>query len=208
MHFCFYWNPYLQSVAFCFPSLMSSEPPRVSLNVGSTLSLVEGDEQKVVCEAESYYPLDVEIQWYEQDPGVSGQRVGAPLPRVLQNVLLSSHKHNQDKTFSLAAFFYLDASLKASGKQYTCSVSHTSLRMPIRKSFILEVEGKRRLSFLCNAMWDATWWQQRSYLSSPFAAQEPASWMFNLTVGVFVFALLAILAVMLSHLNSGKQGGS
>lgn len=116
------------------------EPPRVSLNVGPTLSLQDGGEQKVACEAESYYPLDVEIVWKVQDPAVSGQRVGAPLPKVLQNVLLSSHKHNQDKTFSLTSFFYLEASLRDSGKQFTCEVSHQSLRMPIRKSFILTVE--------------------------------------------------------------------
>ncbi|XP_042269843.1 tapasin-related protein [Thunnus maccoyii] len=121
-------------------SLHIEEPPRVSLNVAPTLSLQEGGEQKVVCEAESYYPLDVEIIWYQQDPAVAGQRVGAPLPKVLQNVLLSSHKHNSDKTFSLSAFFYLQASLRDSGKQFICSVSHQSLRVPIRKSFILNVE--------------------------------------------------------------------
>lgn len=121
-------------------SLHIEEPPRVSLNVGPTLTLQEDGEQKVICEAESYYPLDVEIVWYEQDPAVSGQRVGAPLPKVLENVLLSSHKHNQDKTISLSAFFYLKASLRASGRQFTCSVSHQSLRVPIRKSFILTVE--------------------------------------------------------------------
>ncbi|XP_045929345.1 tapasin-related protein [Micropterus dolomieu] len=130
-------NPLLVSLDI---SLHIEEPPRVSLNVGPTLTLQEDGEQKVICEAESYYPLDVEIVWYEQDPAVSGQRVGAPLPKVLENVLLSSHKHNQDKTFSLSAFFYLKASLRASGRQFTCSVSHQSLRVPIRKSFILTVE--------------------------------------------------------------------
>ena len=83
-----------------------------------------------------------------QDPAVSGQRVGAPLPKVLQNVLLSSHKHNQDKTYSLTAFFYLQASLRDSGKQFTCSVSHQSLRVPIKKSFILTVEGELRVQTL------------------------------------------------------------
>lgn len=107
--------------------------------------LQEGGEQKVVCEAEGYYPLDVEIVWYEQDPAVSGQRVGAPLPKVLKNILLSSHKHNSDKTFTLASFFYLTASLRDSGKQFTCSVSHQSLRVPIKRSFILNVEGEKRL---------------------------------------------------------------
>ncbi|XP_041652737.1 tapasin-related protein-like [Cheilinus undulatus] len=116
------------------------EAPRVSLNIGPTLNLQEGGEQKVICEAASYYPLDVEIIWYDQDPSSVGQRVGAPLPKVLQNVLLSSHKHNTDDTFTLSAFFYLKASLRDSGRQFTCSVSHQSLRLPIRKSFILTVE--------------------------------------------------------------------
>lgn len=123
----------------------SSEAPRVSLNVGPVLSLQEGGEQKVVCEAADYYPLDVTIDWHVQDPAVPGQRVGAPLPKVLKNVLLSSHKHNLDKTFTLAAFFYLTASLSDSGKQFTCSVSHQSLRVPIKKSFNLIVEGEKRV---------------------------------------------------------------
>ncbi|XP_061576217.1 tapasin-related protein-like [Cololabis saira] len=110
-------------------SLHIEEPPRVSLNVGPTLVMEEGKEQKIMCEAESYYPLDVDIAWYEQD-----------LQASLENVLMSSHKHNADSTFSLAAFFYLQASLNASGRQFTCSVTHQSLRVPIRQSFILEVE--------------------------------------------------------------------
>lgn len=110
--------------------------------MGPVLSVLDGAEHKVVCEAENYYPLDVEIKWYEQDPAASGQRVGAPLPKMLQNILLSSHKHNQDMTYSLSGFFYLKASLEASGRQFTCSVSHKSLRMPIKKSFILQVEGE------------------------------------------------------------------
>ncbi|XP_037534363.1 tapasin-related protein [Nematolebias whitei] len=116
------------------------EPPRVSLNVGPILLLQEGSEHKVICEAEKYYPLDVAIVWYEQDPAALDQRVGAPLPKVLPNILLSSHKHNQDMTYSLSAFFYLQASVEASGKRFVCSVSHHSLRMPIKKSFILKVE--------------------------------------------------------------------
>ncbi|XP_041850391.1 tapasin-related protein [Melanotaenia boesemani] len=121
-------------------NLQIEEPPRVSINVGPVLTLQDGGEQKVVCEADGYYPLDVEIVWYEQDPAVSNKRVGAPLPKALQNILLSSHKHNQDSTYTVSAFFYLQASLRASGRQFTCSVSHQSLRMPIRKSFILSVE--------------------------------------------------------------------
>ncbi|KAK5929731.1 hypothetical protein CgunFtcFv8_010945 [Champsocephalus gunnari] len=120
--------------------LQIEEAPKVSLNVGPTLTLLEGGDQRVACEADRYYPLDVEIEWYMQDPAVAGQRVGAPLPEKLQNVLLSSHKHNDDKTYSLTAFFYLRAALKHSGREFTCRVSHKSLRVPIKKSFILTVE--------------------------------------------------------------------
>ncbi|XP_026183276.1 tapasin-like isoform X1 [Mastacembelus armatus] len=121
-------------------NLHIEEPPRVSINIGPILSLQEGGEQKVVCDAEGYYPLDVEIAWYEQDPTASGHRVGAPLPKAVQNLLMSSHKHNHDKTYSVSAFFYLQASLRDSGRQFTCTVSHKSLRVPIKKSFILNVQ--------------------------------------------------------------------
>lgn len=122
-------------------ALLLSEDPKVSLNVGPVLSLQMGQDQKVVCNAENYYPLDVEIVWNIQDKGTSGQRVGAPLPEKLKNTLLSSHKHNTDKTYSISSFFYLTPSLKDEGKQFTCSVYHRSLRVPIKKSFILNVQG-------------------------------------------------------------------
>lgn len=115
----------------------------MTLNVENTLLLTVGQEQKIVCEAGGYYPLDVDIVWHKQDPAASGQRVGAPLPTVLHNTLLSSHKHNADMTYAVMSFFYLTASLSDSGKQFTCIVSHQSLRMPIRKSFTLNVEGKK-----------------------------------------------------------------
>lgn len=98
--------------------------------------------QKVVCEAERYYPLDVEVVWYKQDPAVPGQMVGSLLPTMIPNTLLSSHRHNTDKTYSLSSFFYLTASLGDSGKQFTCKVSHKSLKVDIKKSFILTVEGE------------------------------------------------------------------
>ncbi|XP_054650457.1 tapasin-related protein-like isoform X2 [Dunckerocampus dactyliophorus] len=128
--------------------LQIQESPQVSLSVAPTLTLQEGEQKKVVCEAENYYPLDVHIVWSERDPEVSSQRVGAPLPKVLKNLLLSSHKHNTDKTFSLSGFFYLQASLEQSGRQFTCTVSHQSLRMPIKKSFILIVEEPSSLLFI------------------------------------------------------------
>lgn len=98
--------------------------------------------QKVVCEVARYYPLDVEIVWYKQDPAARSQTAGSLLPTIIANTLLSSHKNNMDKTYSMSSFFYLSASLSDSGKQFTCKVSHKSLRVDIKKSFILTVEGE------------------------------------------------------------------
>ncbi|KAK0141122.1 Tapasin-related protein [Merluccius polli] len=120
------------------------EPPSVSLNVGPELELEEGAEQKVVCEAAGYYPLDVDIEWYQEPPGeAAGYRAGAPLPRKLQNVLLSSHKHNKEGTYSLLSFFYYTASLKDSGGRFSCRVMHGSLRTPIRKGFTLLIHARQ-----------------------------------------------------------------
>lgn len=113
--------------------LSLSEQPRVSLNVGSTLSMVIGQDQKLICEAESYYPLDVDIEWYREPHG------GSPTPLFLKNVLYSSHRIHQDGTYSLSAFFYLQPGLEDSGYKYTCRVSHKSLLTPVRKSFYLVV---------------------------------------------------------------------
>ncbi|KAG7275103.1 hypothetical protein CRUP_009463 [Coryphaenoides rupestris] len=122
----------------------NAKPPRVSLNVGPQLELEAGAEHTVKCEADGYYPLDVEIEWYQGAPEeAAGYRPGAPLPRKLQNVLLSSHKQKwEEGTYSLSSFFYYQASLKDSGSRFTCRVMHASLRAPVRKSFTLLVHGE------------------------------------------------------------------
>ncbi|XP_053177591.1 tapasin-related protein-like [Scomber japonicus] len=118
------------------------ERPQVSLNIGPILSLQEGSVQRVVCAAERFYPLDVDIIWYQHDPAVAGQR--PPPAKMLHE--LSSHKSNSDKTFSSSAYFFLEALVGDSGSLFTCSVSHQSLHEPIRKSFTLHV--KEHISWL------------------------------------------------------------
>ncbi|KAL7848822.1 hypothetical protein SRHO_G00204450 [Serrasalmus rhombeus] len=118
------------------------EPPRVSVNVGSSLALTLGGEQKVVCDAEGYYPLDVNIDWVREPSGSSF------LPEVLKNVLYSSHRHNKDGTYSLSAFFLLQPGLEDSGYKYTCRVHHQALRIPIRKSFTLTVSEQDSLWYV------------------------------------------------------------
>lgn len=121
---------------FIFPFSNSTEQPRVSLNVGSTLSITLGTDQKLICDAEGYYPLDVNIEWYREPFG------GSPTPLFLKNVLYSSHRLHKDGTYSLSAFFLLQPSMEDSGYKYTCRVSHKSLLTPIRKSFSLVVTGE------------------------------------------------------------------
>lgn len=129
-------------------SLQIEEAPKVSLSTGPSLTLTVGEETKVRCEADHYYPLDVDIQWTHQDAADVGRRVGAPLPTVLDNVLFSSHKNNVDGTLTLSAFFYLNPKLSDSGRQFTCTVSHQSLRVPIKKSFTLTVQEPSKWMFV------------------------------------------------------------
>lgn len=116
-------------------NLQIMEPPRVSLSVSSELSLVVGAEQKVMCEATGYYPLDVHIEWLKESLSPGGSR----MPEVLKVVMFSSHRHHLDGTYSLSAFFLLKPTLQDSGYRYTCRVSHVALRVPIRKTFTLSV---------------------------------------------------------------------
>lgn len=118
------------------------EPPRVTVNVGPTLSLTLGQEQKVVCDTQGYYPLDVTIDWLREPVG-SGL-----VPQVLKNIMYSSHRHHQNGTYSLSAFFLLQPGLEDTGYKYTCRVQHQSLRTPIRKSFTLNVTGKIQQTWL------------------------------------------------------------
>lgn len=120
------------AIVYC----VTTEPPRVTLNVGPVLSLTLGQEQKLVCDTQGYYPLDVTIEWLRESVG-SGL-----VPEVLKNILYSSHRHHQDGTYSLSAFFLLRPGLKDSEYKYTCRVQHQSLRTPIRKSFTLIVTGR------------------------------------------------------------------
>ncbi|KAM3935780.1 tapasin-related protein-like [Leptodactylus fuscus] len=107
------------------------ESPKVGLNVESVVTLREGDEQKFVCDASSYYPLDVNIEWLRELPSTG------LLPSLLSNVIYSSHKSNQNGTYSLSGSFLYEASLKDNGVKFTCRVEHESLKRPIRKSVTL-----------------------------------------------------------------------
>uniref|UniRef100_A0AAZ3STM8 Ig-like domain-containing protein n=1 Tax=Oncorhynchus tshawytscha TaxID=74940 RepID=A0AAZ3STM8_ONCTS len=101
------------------------EPPDVSLTTK------EEQIPSVVCEANGFYPLDVEIDLFKETS--SGQR-----PEKLGNILRSSHLQHHDNTHSVAAFVRLRPSPQDSGCAiYSCRVSHVSLQgLYIHKSII------------------------------------------------------------------------
>ncbi|XP_039363976.1 tapasin-related protein-like isoform X2 [Mauremys reevesii] len=108
------------------------EKPTVTLNA-DVLSLVEGDEHKLVCDISHFYPHDAEAQWL-QEPMEQGM-----LPHVVSHVFSSSHRHNSDGTYSFSSYFLLKASLRDDGRRYTCRVEHRSLKHPIKKSLTVKV---------------------------------------------------------------------
>ncbi|XP_073421681.1 tapasin-related protein-like [Dendrobates tinctorius] len=113
--------------------LQIRERPMVNLNVDSVLTLREGDEQKFACDASSYYPLDVSIEWLRELPNTG------LVPSVMSNVIYSSHRNSRNGTYSLTGFFLHKVSLQDDGIKFTCRVEHESLKKPIRKSVTLIV---------------------------------------------------------------------
>uniref|UniRef100_A0A8D0L296 Ig-like domain-containing protein n=1 Tax=Sphenodon punctatus TaxID=8508 RepID=A0A8D0L296_SPHPU len=109
-----------------------AEKPSVMLNT-DTLSLVEGEEHKLICEVGRFYPLDAHAQWL-QEPKKQGL-----VPDMVNHVLTSSHRQNSDGTYSFSSYFLLKASLKHDGQRFTCRVDHRSLKYPIRKSVMVKV---------------------------------------------------------------------
>ncbi|XP_020386056.2 tapasin-related protein [Rhincodon typus] len=112
------------------------ESPIVSVNPDS-VSLIEGDEQKLVCDAGRYYPLDVTVKWLRQ----KGE--GHMLPVYMTNVVFSPHKRNMDGTYNMTSYFRFTASLQDNGVTYVCRVEHASLEKPIKRYVQVSVEGKQ-----------------------------------------------------------------
>ncbi|GCC24607.1 tapasin-related protein [Chiloscyllium punctatum] len=113
------------------------ESPIVSVYPDS-VSLIEGDEQKLVCDAGRYYPLDVEVKWLRQ----KGER--HMLPVYMTNVIFSPHKQNMDGTYNVTSFFRFTASLRDNGVTYTCRVEHASVDKPIKRYIQVSVEAQSR----------------------------------------------------------------
>lgn len=121
--------------------LQITEKPTVTVNVNS-LSLVEGEQQKLVCDVRNYYPADIHVQWL-REPQSAGQ-----LPDTVPNVLTSSHLRSSNGTYSFSRFFLLTATLRDNGHTYTCRVEHSSLQAPIRRSITVAVREATSTTWL------------------------------------------------------------
>ncbi|XP_069766631.1 tapasin-related protein-like [Narcine bancroftii] len=115
-----------------------SEPPRVYLSHNS-LSLTEGDEQKLACDMEMFYPLDVTVKWQRQKDGEH------LLPVYMTNTILSSHKPNRDGTFNLTSYFRFSASLEDNGATFVCQVDHVSLEKTIKRYVHINVKAQSQI---------------------------------------------------------------
>ncbi|XP_029885325.1 LOW QUALITY PROTEIN: tapasin-related protein-like [Aquila chrysaetos chrysaetos] len=114
--------------------LQIEEKPTVTVNITS-LSLVEGEQHKLVCNIRHYYPHNTQAQWL-QEPKDTWK-----VPDVMKNVLSGGDQQSSNGTYSSSRCFLLTASLKDGGHKYTCWVDHPSLQSPIRRSMTVEVRG-------------------------------------------------------------------
>ncbi|XP_028973495.2 tapasin-related protein-like [Esox lucius] len=90
-------------------------PPSVSMTIEQSLI------PRVVCKADRYYPLDVDIELFKETG--SGE-----LPKKLGNVSHYKHTEHSEGTFSLSAFVRLRPSpLESECGIYSCRVKHVSL---------------------------------------------------------------------------------
>ncbi|XP_072209875.1 tapasin-related protein-like isoform X2 [Excalfactoria chinensis] len=121
--------------------LQIMEKPTVTVNVNS-LSLVEGEQQKLVCDIRNYYPADIHVQWLREPLGAG------LLPDTVPNVLTSSHQRSSSGTYSFSRFFLLTATLRDDGCTYTCRVEHPSLQAPIRRSVTVAVREANSTTWL------------------------------------------------------------
>ncbi|XP_069099223.1 tapasin-related protein isoform X3 [Pleurodeles waltl] len=124
--------------------LFVQEPPRVTLSV---LPHPDGPVPKTVltCDIARYFPLDVQVHWtrnVQQDSLTDGQEISESYS--------SSHRHNQDDTFSISSSIeVLESDLDKGGEVYTCSVSHISLKEPFAVRVSLEPRGATYILGAC-----------------------------------------------------------
>ncbi|XP_041124394.1 tapasin-related protein isoform X2 [Polyodon spathula] len=135
------------------------EPPSVNL-VPEALQLQEGVTERLSCEINRYYPLDVQVVWTQSpsssphsspSPFSSSSSSSSPPPSHLPHIYFSSHRQHSDGTYSLSAYVLVNPSSCDAGTNFTCSVSHPSLSEPLTASLTVTLPEESRLWLILGA---------------------------------------------------------
>ncbi|NXS55516.1 TPSNR protein, partial [Brachypteracias leptosomus] len=117
-----------------------TEPPRVHV-IPAVVSFERDVTTTLTCNIAGYYPLDVSVSWTQKTPE---DDVEVPL----SNACFSSHRQNQDGTYSIASYLSITSATVQTPATYSCHVSHVALAEPISVSAHLkapEQMGSERL---------------------------------------------------------------
>ncbi|NXG49413.1 TPSNR protein, partial [Psilopogon haemacephalus] len=107
--------------------LQVAEPPRVHV-IPAVVSLDRDTTVTLTCIIAGYYPLDVSVRWTQKTP--EDDHVEIPL----SNAHLSSHRQNQDGTYSITSYLSISSDTAQAPATYSCHVSHMALAEPISVS--------------------------------------------------------------------------
>ncbi|KAM6048653.1 uncharacterized protein LJ206_017670 [Theristicus caerulescens] len=117
-------HPTLPRPMAAHKDLVARKPkPTVTVKVHS-LSLVEGEQHKLLCNIRHYYPHDTQARWLGE-PKDSWK-----VPDGMKNILSSSQQQSSHGTYSSSRYFLLTASLKDDGHKSPCWVDHRRPQAP------------------------------------------------------------------------------
>ncbi|XP_043117496.1 tapasin-related protein isoform X2 [Puntigrus tetrazona] len=100
-----------------------TQPPRITLSE-EKLIFQDTTPQKLSCHCHRYYPLDVQVEWFSQEPSEE-----EPVS-LSKDSSLSSHRQHSDGTYSLSSHLTLRPGENPPGTVITCRVSHSTLETP------------------------------------------------------------------------------
>ncbi|XP_035170187.1 tapasin-related protein isoform X2 [Oxyura jamaicensis] len=110
--------------------LLTTEPPRVRV-LPSVVSFESDETITLSCIISGYYPLDVSVSWTQRSPEHEAEI-------RLSDTRFSSHRQNQDGTYSITSYLSLSSATAQAPVTYTCHVSHVALEEPISVSALLK----------------------------------------------------------------------
>ncbi|KAM6417965.1 tapasin-related protein isoform 1-T2 [Pluvialis apricaria] len=101
-------------------------PPRVRV-IPAVVSFERDVTTTLACNIAGYYPLDVSVSWTQK---TSEGDMEIPL----SHAHFSSHRQNQDGTYSITSYLSISSATARAPATYSCHVSHVALAEPISVS--------------------------------------------------------------------------